>query len=513
MPKFLPVSYERNSRRGLLRSGASLALSTFLSGCGGGSSGGGSRGGSGGGPAPTPSPLTNPQPMPTGFIMNTTARVTTGEIGRIGSDFLGLSFEKSALVARSLSISNPSLIARLKDIGPGIMRIGGATVDMVVWTPEGLGQVSNQVSKIDIDSFVRFVKETDWKVIYGINLAQNTPDAAADEAAYAAQRLGSYLYCFELGNEPDLYTDVYIAPDKTKKWTYDLFKAKWDQLRTAIVTRVADATFCGPETANNLATYVVPFAKSLDKSKLKLLTQHHYRLHKTDPQTMDFLLTTPDPVLTQGTSKERARLQVLKEVADAIGIPFRFTEANSAVGGGVVGISDVYVSALWSLDFLFVVAKGGGEGVHFHTGGAANYSSIVFSQSQISFLRPAYFSYLLFKMMGQGPVLDATMQTGGGNASVYAIKTSSGLSVLFVNKVTNESYKVVLDLPFAPTKATVIHLHGPNFSATTSVQLQGASLSATSGLGTMDAPYSVPVHEQKATLYVPALTAVLLKLV
>src|SRR5205085_686978 len=54
--------------------------------------------------------------------------------------------------------------------------------------------------------------------------------------------------------------------------------------------------------------------------------------------------------------------------AKAVGVPIRLDETNSAVGGGIAGVSDVYASALWALDYNLTLAQAGFAGLNFHGG-------------------------------------------------------------------------------------------------------------------------------------------------
>ncbi len=454
---------------------------------------------------PTPPPLTNPQPVPSGAAP-VTATVTSNAVGSIGADFVAFSLEKGELVARAFSLSDPNMVTLFTRFGAGIVRIGGSSVDDVIWTPGGQGRISKQISKVDIDNFAPFLQKTGWRVIYGINLAQNTEAAAAEEAAYAAKMLGSSIYCFSLGNEPAAYDiSTYPVPTGYAKWNYATFKGRWVSLRKAIMDAVPGATFAGPDaTYGSVSNYTVPFANDPDVRPLKLLSQHYYRLNDNDVRTMDALLTTPDPKL-------QPLLVTVKSAADGLGAPFRITETNSATGGGQAGVSDVYGSALWALDHMFLVAKGGASGLHFHSGGQSNYTPFTTPGSQLTDIRPEFYAMVFFKMAGQGSVVEASFNAASGNISIYSIKTSSGMSVMFVNKEVSQSFKVALQLPVSVSRATVLQLTGPGLTSTMGITIQNAAISVTTGLGTMDAAYSAPVSGQNATVYVPALSAVLVK--
>ena len=204
-----------------------------------------------------------------------------------------------------------------------------------------------------------------------------------------------------------------------------------------------------------------------------------------------------------------ALLVAVKGAAGSISTPFRITETNSATGGGVVSVSNVYGAALWALDLIFTAAKGGASGVHFHGGAAANYTPFTFTSALLSEIRPLFYALTFSRKMGQGAVLDASINAGGMNISVYAIKTGAGFSVMFVNTEVNQSFKVDLTLPVQATSATAIQMTGPGLTSTTGIQIQGATISVTTGLGAMDADYSIPVSGQIASVYVPALSAIL----
>ena len=450
--------------------------------------------------------LPNPQPIPPGSLTQASATITSTVVSPFGSSFVGLSFEKGELVSRIFSMRDPNVLALFRALGPGIMRIGGSSVDSIIWTPNGSGRTARQIAKVDIDQFAPFVRATGWQVIYGINLAQNTEASAAEEAAYAAQALGSSLYCFELGNEPASYgASGYSVPAGYSAWNYATFKGRWTSLTNAILQSVGGATFSGPDaTAGSVNSYTLPFAREVDASQLKVLAQHYYRMNDTDARTMAMMLTTPDPKLGP-------LLTALKGAADRLGAPFRITETNSATSGGVAGVSDAYGSALWALDNIFIMALGGASGVHFHGGDTAKYSPFNFGSEKVTTIKPLYYGLLFSKMVGQGNLLDASINAGGQNISIYAIQTASDLAMVFVNKEVSQSFEVNVQLPGSLMSLTAVYLRGPGLTSSTGIDIQGASISVSGGLGAMAAPYSIASAGRSARVYVPALTAVLVK--
>jgi len=530
-----------SSRRGFLKRGLGVGIGGLVAGCGrtviGGSMGQSAGGGSGSGawpnspvdptkptdpgnptdpgqPPDPPKPPDPPQPvdtqpaLPSGALQ-VNASVTTTQLGSVGTDFVGFSFEKSELTTASFQADKTNIVNLFKALGPSVVRIGAAAVDRHV--------SNNSLTTGHVDRFASFISQTGWRVIYGINLLTNTPDAAADEAQYAISKMGNLITHFTLGNEPENLTYVSSAN----------FNQKWLIFKNAIVNRVGNRAFAGPETTGSgrANDYTKPFATAVGSSNIALLTHHFYTVSSSD-QTLYRTLGTPEPVLEQERAKFRSTLLTIprssklndnlvpvKAAADGLNVKFRLSEANSATAGGVAGVSDVYASALWSLDLMFLSAQGGAIGVNFHGGDIRSfYTPFGFTSASLQEIRPLYYGILFFTMMGSGPVLSSSINAGGSNISIYAIKTASGYSVLLLNKEEAASFEVTLSLPTTVSSATSIYLRGPGLTSKTGVTIQNGAVSIVSGqLVGMEDSYKVGVSGSNAVIKVPALTAVLVK--
>src|SRR5947209_1525845 len=90
--------------------------------------------------------------------------------------------------------------------------------------------------------------------------------------------------------------------------------------------------------------------------------------------------------LLNGNSGIISQAETMKAIADNYHLPYRIAECNSVFGGGKKGVSNTLASALWGLDFMFVLAEQGAAGVNFHTGGKATdwYNPVAFYQGQFS---------------------------------------------------------------------------------------------------------------------------------
>ncbi len=287
--------------------------------------------------------------------------MTTTAIGAIPPRFMGLSYEKLAMSYGYFHPSNHNLIALFRRLGAGVLRIGGGSVDQLLWTSSSTGTHA-QISSTNIKDLAGFLQATGWLCLYAINLATSTPALAAEEASFAASALGSNLLGIEIGNEPDEYgvAGNYFAGN----WTFQEFLSRWDLFRAAILQAAPHVPITGPATGggNHISTWTLPFGQAVTPSELTLLTQHYYRASGASSTSTASFLISPDPQLT-------GELATLKAGAQQLGIPYRISECNSFSNGGAAGVSDSYASSLWVIDFLFNVALGGATGVNMHGGG------------------------------------------------------------------------------------------------------------------------------------------------
>src|SRR5690606_18756377 len=124
---------------------------------------------------------------------------------------------------------------------------GANAVDRSSW--DGAIDDLTPILPSQIDALAEFVQATQWQVMYGVNLARNTPARAADEAAYVAERLGSALLAWEIGNEPDLYRRHDYRPND---WGYDDYLEEWREFHAAMSEAAPGVAFSGPATSFDL---------------------------------------------------------------------------------------------------------------------------------------------------------------------------------------------------------------------------------------------------------------------
>jgi hypothetical protein len=420
--------------------------------------------------------------------------------GAVPAALAGLSYEKNKLSSGFFNGSNATLIGCFQRLGPSVLRIGGNSVDQTTWTPTGAGSTAGQVAPADISGLAAFLQSAGWQVIYGINLGTNTPAAAAAEAAFAAQALGTSLYGFEIGNECDLYAGNGI---RTSSYNLAAFESEWTSYAAAIRASVPNAPLTGPASAGSVSTWTVPFA-SAESASIRLLTQHYYRANgQNATSTIPFLLAG-DPNLPG----ELAQLQAAAST-NRIANGYRIAEANSFYNGGAPNVSDAYGTALWAIDFLLLNAQNGSAGVNFHGGGnGTGYTPIADSGGAVVEVRPVYYGMLFVAQIPTGPMLPAAV-TSSLLLTAYAVAAGSQTYVAIVNKDATNTAVTTIALGKTASRATPLALAGTGLNATSGTTLGGVAVTNSGGwspIGTAPIVFS----GSSLTVNVPPASALLL---
>lgn len=446
-----------------------------------------------------------PLPLPSGPVVQGSLTVTTTAIGAIPSRFVGLSYEKLAMSYGYFHVSNHNLIALFRRLGAGVLRIGGGSVDRLLWTASASGTHA-QISSTNIKDLAGFLQATGWLCLYAINLATSTPALAAEEASFAASTLGSNLLGIEIGNEPDEYgvAGNYFAGN----WTFQEFLSRWDLFRSAILQAAPHVPITGPATGggNHISTWTLPFGQAVTPSELTLLTQHYYRASGASSTSTASFLISPDTQLTTD-------LATLKVGAQQLGIPYRISECNSFSNGGAAGVSDSYASSLWVIDFLFNAALGGATGVNMHGGGnSPGYTPIADDSGAVIEARPEYYGLLLFSLAGSGTLLGTQLSAGSVNVTAHALRTSSGgLKLMVVNKDTLQNLTLTIQTNQRIQTANMQTMSGPSLTAISGVTIQGATMN-NDGSFAPASPATLTPSASQTTCYIPALSAALISI-
>lgn len=427
-------------------------------------------------------------------------------ISRISPDFLGFGFETAAVAQSNFfSASNLTMIQLYRNLSPhGLIRVGGIISDHTRYVPDGMAAPRTQtevtiINRKNLQDLAGFVRSVDWKVMWGLNLGTGSQEEAVREAMAVAAALGKNLQSFQIGNE--------VEALRRFGGSYDAYYAAYRDYKAAIRSLLPKAPFSGPDSIGNL-TWITHFAAA-EARDIQLLTQHYYRGGAADPRTsIERLLQHDD-----GWDK---RLENLRRICQDNGLAFRINEVNSFSGGGKAGVSDTFASALWCLDYMFLLASYGCEGVNMETdvnqlGFISHYSPIVHDPEGRCTVKPEYYGMLAFAMAGKGEMLKVTLQKTPVNLSAYATRDEVGhFWVSVVNKDETRDATVEIASPAGDLSADVFRLSAPSIESTTGVTLAGAAVSA-NGNWTPGPPEHGTINNRTLRLPVPHASAVLLR--
>jgi hypothetical protein len=428
-------------------------------------------------------------------------------VARISDDFTGLGYETSAVAQSNyFSAKDGSLVRLYKNLSShGLIRIGGIISDHTQYIPDGTSAARTQtdltiINQKNLADLGEFARATGWKIMWGLNLGTGSREEAVQEAIAVRDALGSSLQSFQIGNE--------VEALKRFAKSYEAYRAAFLDYKSGVRMALPDAPFSGPDSIGNLA-WITNFAAT-ESSDIKLLTQHYYRGGAKDSAT------TLEKLLKHDDAWD-ARLARLRGLSRECGIGFRINEVNSFSGGGKPGVSDTFGSALWCLDYMFILASHGCEGINLETdinqlGFISLYSPIVHDETGHCSVRPEYYGMLTFAMAGKGELLKLALEKTDINVSAYATRDRDGmLWITVLNKDFTRDVNVEIALPENYSKAAAYRLNAPSMESKDHVTLAGVEVSA-DGTWTSPTPEPLAAANQAVPISLSHASAVLIRL-
>jgi len=442
-----------------------------------------------------------------GPFMNASVAVGYDQPGRaISEHFIGLSYESAILASPDyLSPHNLSVMGLLRGLGPGaVLRLGGNSSERTVWRDTGdRSEVGSFViTPAAIDTVAVLLNALNWRLIYGLNLARGTPEAAAEEAAYVARAVGPRLLAFQIGNEPDGFGRW--SRVRPQSYNFDAFLAEWRQYCTAIRARLPTVRFAGPDIIAE-PSWIRPFIEAAG-DELVLVTRHYYADGPAGAPHISLAR------LLRSAPQAKTMLDEMRSIGESSRLPFRIAETNSIFNEGQPGVSDAFGSALWGAEFMFQVAEAGGEGVNFHTGDAKAYTPIGPGPDGRHVARPLYYGMLMFKEVARGAsMLPSRLAAPDVNMAAYATRAADdALKVCLINKDFEKGARVAIEAGRGFASAALLRLTAPSMEARTGVTLGG---SAVDGFGHWSPqPPRIFSWGSDAFVEVPPASAVMLQL-
>lgn len=427
----------------------------------------------------------------------------------VPSDFTGLSFEKNVLASRHFNPTNQVMLNLFSNLGPGVLRFGGNSVDETYWSRvpgKKFPKAKAVIHPADLQRVLDFSKKCGWRVILGFNLGANDPEMAADEAAFALEHGGDSILAFEIGNEPEHLKDTGM---RATNYAYADYRKEVEAYVTAMHKRCARVPLAGPATTSNLEWFK-DFIRDF-KADTVLTTRHHYPLtaaKTTTPENPRY--ATIENLLSQKTAAASMKLLTQHELAsEQANIPFRIGETGSASVGGKNGVSDVFASALWAVDYMFSTAERGIEGVNFHGYFSCHgYTAFCFSDGQYH-AHPSYYGLLLFNQAGRGHLISVE-ETNSANLNAHAVLgDDKTIHVVLVNKSLAQAENAAINIPRESDSARLVFLSAPSPDSTDGTKLGGAEVQS-DGTWNQNSGQLLNIKDGTIQLTMPASSAALI---
>jgi hypothetical protein len=430
-------------------------------------------------------------------------------------DYLGFSCETAQLADPAFfDKENRELVSLFQTLAPeGILRLGGNSSEFCWWKtsandkppqlPESARREDNwmpheftAIEPIAVDNLAGFLEATGWKVIYNLNLGTGTPERDAEEAAYVAKKLGESLLYFQIGNEPEYYRDANNRL-RTQDWNFDKYLTQWMTFAQAVIARVPQARFGGPDVGSN-GQWVMRFAREAPQrlpGRIVACSGHYYVMGPPDdPRSTVERLLAPDRRVDRDVPR-------VISVAKENNLDYRMTEGNSCYRGGKPGVSNAFCSALWAADYLLKLASFGCAGVNLHGGGASVirsalgghlpgeqltpeaaaiaaegsfYTPIAGSREKGFSARPVFYGMKLAGILVAGRMRPARFDQAPVNASAWAADMSGGNTrIVLLNKDARQKLQISIPSDY---DAKLWRLQASGLTATSDVTLAGTEI-------------------------------------
>jgi hypothetical protein len=380
---------------------------------------------------------------------------------------------------------NQGFFQFMRNLGPGILRLGGNSQDNTCWKPAAAphpDRCQGELTTADLHLYSEAAKASGWRLIVGLNLKQNSSQWALSEVTQgiAKELTPPQVLGLELGNEPDLFGE----PERPKSYSpADLvkdFRAYTEASQANAVASqysvIGPAICCRWRNAQDLGTYI----DGVGASTLKLVTVHEYAKTTCNGRRVTVEELLAPELMTRFNDAARSWIAAAHQRK----LPIALAETNSASCGGMPGVSNTFASTLWGLDWLFSAAEDGFAGVNFHISyrpGGSSYNPVdTFaapdsSRNYKNVAEPLYYAMYLFAHSASGNHLLPANAHTSANIRAYATSACSNcaVNVVVLNKDSSASGTVRIHLDQRAGSAQLLLLKASGLNSLSSEVMYG----------------------------------------
>jgi len=329
-----------------------------------------------------------------------------------------------------VDLRDARLVALAKLLAPSMIRIGGTEADRVRYRMEAPGHsVANPDGEMVLERSLwkrinAFASTVGFEILFVVNAGPGQRDAEGAWVDSSARALIAYtaekrfpVRAWELGNEVNAYPITHGFRYRVSASRYREDFARFSGLIRKLHPR---ALAVGPGSAVIPALGEPnPIMPALGRSEAmrsdNVMSWHYYPQQSSRGRFAN--RRASEKTLLKPRHLESVRKQARRVVKNARGRQIWMTETGHALYGGEPGLSDTYLSSIWWLDQLGLLA---GEGV-----------SRVFRQSLVGSdygllaqdtfePRPDYYASFLWKrLMGNAVFRARVVEKSGGKIRAY----------------------------------------------------------------------------------------------
>jgi hypothetical protein len=442
--------------------------------------------------------------------------VTTTPIVTIPPDFMGISAD---LRDGGAYLSNRRFDSFLRLITPSgdhlTLRFGGTQADEAYWTDHEK-EVKPQyrvapaytihVGLHFLQLLAKTLRATGDKTLLNVNAAAHDPGMAASYIGAARRVLPkNSIMAAIIGDEPNLYDWNRSPIANGHSWVKSFGTTKYDTLYRNYAEAIKNTPIAGAETGSRKPTWPQALLRA-DRAHVAMITAHFYPWNSCYPKTSVWYPKLSDYLDTGLSEHIDRRVGVLMALARRYHVPLRLTELGSATCTGVLGINNRFITSLWAINQLFLLAREGVRSVNYQIKVNVPNTALQLLKGTLT-ARPVFYGLTLFS---EAVANGAQLETQHGNLPdtlhLWSVKLrSGGWNFVLVND-SARAMSVRLRLP-AHRPFTAFTSESLRSSSSTTATLGGARISPS---GTLAAKWTpVATSNGGYVLTVPAQSAML----